>query len=62
LDAGTVVQAARLAKLASRAPVLASGLVRRLIGDECDLRFGGGTRCEPAGLAGRMAVHEVPWG
>jgi DNA-binding NarL/FixJ family response regulator len=62
VEAGPVVQAARLAKLASAGQVLASALVRQLVGDERDLRFGEERVVSLPGLAGRMAVHEVRWG
>jgi DNA-binding NarL/FixJ family response regulator len=62
VEAGPVVQAARLAKLAGAGQVLASALVRELVGDEPDLRFGEGRDVSLPGLAGRMVVHEVRWG
>ena len=62
VEAGPVVEAARLAKLASAGQVLASALVRQLVGDERDLRFGEERVVSLPGLAGRMAVHEVRWG
>jgi DNA-binding NarL/FixJ family response regulator len=62
VEAGPVVQAARLAKLASAGQVLASALVRQLVGDERDLRLGEERVVSLPGLAGRMAVHEVRWG
>src|SRR5919202_1309645 len=62
MDAGPVVQAARLARLASGGQVLASGLVQQLVGDERDLHFGAQREVSLPGLAGRMVVHEVAWG
>jgi len=62
VKAGLVVEAALLAKLASAGQVLASALVRQLVGDERDLRFGEERVVSLPGLAGRMAVHEVRWG
>ena len=62
VDAQPVVLAARLARLAGVGQVLASGLVRELVGDEPDLRFGEGREVSLPGLAGRMVVHEVRWG
>jgi DNA-binding NarL/FixJ family response regulator len=62
VEAGPVVQAARLASLAGGGQVLASGLVRQLIGDDPDLRFGEERDVSLPGLAGRLVVHEVRWG
>jgi len=62
VEAGPVVQAARLAKLAGAGQVLVTALVRQLVGDERDLRFGEEREVSLPGLAGRMAVHEVHWG
>jgi DNA-binding NarL/FixJ family response regulator len=60
--ARSVVQAARLAELAVAGQVLASTLVRQLIGDDPDLHFGEERDVNLPGLAGRIAVHEVRWG
>ena len=57
-----VVQAERLARLASGGQVLASALVRELSGDQRDLRFGEERDVKLPGLAGRMIVYEVRWG
>jgi DNA-binding NarL/FixJ family response regulator len=62
VEARPVVEAARLARLANGGQVLASGLVRQLVAAERDLRFGEARDVSLAGLAGRMAVHEVRWG
>ena len=60
--AGPVVQAARLAELAAGGQVLASALVRQLVGEDPDVRFGEQRELNLPGLGGRMAVHEVRWG
>jgi DNA-binding NarL/FixJ family response regulator len=61
-DAGPVGQAARLARLASAGQVLASALVRELVGEVDDLRFAEAREVSLPGLGGRMVVHEVRWG
>ena len=61
-EAVAVQQAARLAQLAAPGQVLASALVRQLIGEEADLRFGEDREVSLPGLAGRMVVNEVRWG
>jgi DNA-binding NarL/FixJ family response regulator len=62
VEAGPVVQAARLARLASGGQVLASGLVRQLVGNDQELRFGEEREVSLPGLGGRMMVYEVRWG
>ena len=61
-DARPVFLAARLAALAREGQVLASALVRELVADDPDLRMGEAREVSLPGLAGRMTVHEVPWG
>lgn len=51
-----------LATLAGGGQVLASMLVRELVGEDSDLRFGAGREVNLPGLAGRMTVHEARWG
>ena len=61
-EAAAVQQAARLAHLAGPGQILASALVRQLIGEDADLRFGEDREVSLPGLAGRMVVNEVRWG
>ena len=61
-EAAAVQQAARLAQLAAPGQILASALVRQLIGEDADLRFGEDREVSLPGLAGRMVVNEVRWG
>jgi DNA-binding NarL/FixJ family response regulator/class 3 adenylate cyclase len=61
-EARPVVLAARLAMFAGGGQVLASMLVRELVGEDPDLRFGAGREVSLPGLAGGMMVHEVCWG
>src|SRR3954451_2762808 len=61
-EATAVQLAARLAQLAGPGEVLASALVRQLIGEVADLRFGDAREVSLPGLAGRMVGNEVGWG
>ena len=61
-EAVVVQQAARLARLAASGQILASALVRQLIAEDADLRFGEDREVSLPGLAGRMVVTEVRWG
>jgi DNA-binding NarL/FixJ family response regulator len=56
-----VVLAARLATLARGRQVLASALVRELVGEDAGLLFGVGREVSLPGLAGRMTLHELRW-
>lgn len=62
MDARPVVLAARLATLARGGQVMASAVVRGLVGDDPDLRLDQGHEVSLPGLGGRMMVHEVRWG
>src|SRR3954468_11922902 len=61
-EAAAVQQAARLAQFAGPGRIFASVLVRQLIGENRDLRFGEDREVRLPGLAGRMVVNEVRWG
>jgi DNA-binding NarL/FixJ family response regulator len=62
MEAEPVVQAARLARIAGGGQVLVSAVVRALVGDVDELRFGEAREVTLPGLGGRMVVHEVRWG
>src|SRR3954447_14244333 len=61
-DGAAVQQAARLARVAGPGQIFASSLVRQLIGESTELRFGEDREVSLPGLAGRMVVNEVRWG
>src|ERR1700754_2668749 len=61
-ESAAVQLATRLAQLAGPGLILASALVRQLIGEAEDLRFGDEREVSLPGLAGRMVVNEVRWG
>jgi DNA-binding NarL/FixJ family response regulator len=56
-----VLLAARLATLARSGEVLASALVRELVGEDTEIRFDEAREVSLPRLAGRMTVHELHW-